>query len=1114
MVPAMDSAARGRPQSHRTQSEGLFPVSLEVVLPESVGIAGHVLGNPVRQLSGTRRSVAVTFHTLAVRNLAGYRGILPDGTAIAFFGRPTTVDSPVIVVPDASSPSAIAACLSRGEGHWSSPRPQPSKDLPIEELERRSASVTASWLDKFTLQEERVKGTQTLPGLRRPQVGALHAVLAHWTVTHRPATIVMPTGTGKTETMLAVYVATRIPRLMVVVPNSELRDQIARKFLTLGILQSHGCLDHAASLPIVAALRHIPKTTAEVDEVFRRANVVVTTMQIAGQTPPELQARMAEHITHLFIDEAHHIPARTWTSFRNQFTDKHVLQFTATPFRTDGRRIDGKFIYTYPLRKAQEEGYFKQIRFEPVQGTDPDEVDEAIVGKVGAQLRQDLHAGFDHLAMARVNTIDRAMKVLECYRRALPDFNPILVHSALKSAQKRAALQAIQTKQSRIIVCVDMLGEGFDLPELKIAALHDRHKSIAITLQFTGRFTRTQHNLGEATVIANIAQDDIIDSLRALYAEDADWNYLLSIIGEARTRREVKRAEILDGFAETFERIPLRALAPRMSTVVYKVSGEHWKPDAIHDVLRAGSIFEGPIVNERARLAIFVTRDDENIRWGSIKELVNTEWNLFLVHWDETRNLLFINSSKTKDFYEPIAKAIAGQDAELIRGERMFRVLDGFKRLILLTLGLTETQRKPIRYAMFMGSDIVEQITEAARRNRIKNNLFGQGYTLAGKATMGCSAKGRIWSHDATSDFSEWIDWCHEIGRKLLDETILTDAFIRNLVRPRPVTARPDKPPIAIEWPDYFIQRLEDRVDITIGTTPIPFRDCGIELDDHASQGPLKFTVRSALSSAHFELEIDAAGARYRQTAGDPATVRIGSQSHPLADAFKQDPPPIYFADGDMLMDNELFVLPEEGERRAFDLAKIEVGNWTGINIRKESQGEAKDANSIQRRVIDRTIESTEGYEIVFDDDGPGEAADVVAMRLVGERLKVHLFHCKYSGADIPGSRIEDLYAVCGQAQKSIRWREYPRSFLRHLQKRESDRTKSGRPSRMEKGSVSMLNSIANRWRDLAFEFQVTIVQPGISKRAVSPQQLELLAATEAYLVETWNIPLSVLSSS
>ena len=37
--------------------------------------------------------------------------------------------------------------------------------------------------------------------------------------------------------------------------------------------------------------------------------------------------------------------------------------------------------------------------------------------------------------------------------------------------------------ESRIVVCVDMLGEGFDLPELKIAAFHDIRRTLAVAPQ-------------------------------------------------------------------------------------------------------------------------------------------------------------------------------------------------------------------------------------------------------------------------------------------------------------------------------------------------------------------------------------------------------------------------------------------------------------------------------------------------------------------------------------------------------------------------------------------------------------------------------------------------------
>ena len=117
----------------------------------------------------------------------------------------------------------------------------------------------------------------------------------------------MPTGTGKTETMLALLTAVEVKRLMVVVPNSTLRDQIAEKFLTLGILKPAGVLAENAEFPVVATLKHRPKSIQEADDIFKRANVIVTTMHVAGQCDEAIQKRMAEHCSHLFIDEAQDI---------------------------------------------------------------------------------------------------------------------------------------------------------------------------------------------------------------------------------------------------------------------------------------------------------------------------------------------------------------------------------------------------------------------------------------------------------------------------------------------------------------------------------------------------------------------------------------------------------------------------------------------------------------------------------------------------------------------------------------------------------------------------------------------------------------------------------------
>jgi superfamily II DNA or RNA helicase len=100
------------------------------------------------------------------------------------------------------------------------------------------------------------------------------------------------------------------------------------------------------------------------------------------------------------------------------------------------------------------------------------------------------------------------------------------------------------------MVCVDLLGEGFDLPELKIAAFQDVRKSLPLTLQFAGRFTRSSYDeeLGEASFIVNIADIDVSNELSELYSQDANWNSLLSSISSGEISNKLDFERLIEGF--------------------------------------------------------------------------------------------------------------------------------------------------------------------------------------------------------------------------------------------------------------------------------------------------------------------------------------------------------------------------------------------------------------------------------------------------------------------------------------------------------------------------------------------------------------------------------------
>ena len=134
-------------------------------------------------------------------------------------------------------------------------------------LVERRVAITERWTDTLRYRAEIVDaaGNVVHRGLRPPQLGGLHAIGAHWTQSHQPATIVMPTGTGKTETMLAALVAYIRGPLLVVVPSQTLREQIAEKFLRLGLLMELGIIPEGTGLPLVGAVTKRPTSLADLD---------------------------------------------------------------------------------------------------------------------------------------------------------------------------------------------------------------------------------------------------------------------------------------------------------------------------------------------------------------------------------------------------------------------------------------------------------------------------------------------------------------------------------------------------------------------------------------------------------------------------------------------------------------------------------------------------------------------------------------------------------------------------------------------------------------------------------------------------------------------------------
>lgn len=976
------------------------------------------------------------------------------------------------------------------------------------------SEVLSSWTNNtFLFPEEKThKGEVIRKGFRNPQRGALYAIKAHWTVSNDAATIVMPTGTGKTEVMIATVVSEHIKKTCIIVPSKMLHKQTITRFSTLGELFNIGAVDESFKVPVVGCLKSSPDDPNDLRSLINESNIIVTTMALLYSKKFQasfLNLLIAECDT-LIIDEAHHIPAKSWERIKKQFEATRCLQFTATPFRNDGKKIDGDIIYNYPLALAQKQGYFKPINFHPIYEFDDSQKDLSIAKEAVKLLKADINKGHPHLLLVRAATQKRAQELFEkIYLKHFKKYNPVLIISNNTIADTKQALDSVHAGKSKIIVCVDMFSEGIDIPKLKICAIHDKYKSLPITIQFIGRFARTHSSLGEASVVANIVDDDIKETLEELYAQDADWNQVLKNTSDEKTAQEISLQKLARGFIGT-DMIPIDHITPKISMFMYRVKESTWDWKNWHSAFKEDTACH--MVNEQEKILVIIERRSVQVDWTDYKDVTDDNWNLYILYWDEKNHVFFIHATD-KGVADRLAKSVFENPVRL-SGEEVFRCLHGINRLMLSSVGLkTRISHRHIRYRMFAGVDVAEGISHAVRGSSTKSNLFGTGYRNGDKISIGVSYKGTIWARWVESiDF--WKTWCDTQAQKILDTSIDTKTILDGALIPKAINTLPELTAYRIDFPSELEQDLEGAICMGTDLRKTQLISISIHLIESNSPKELLFTVTSDSFNEIFSLSLNKNNYSIKHKRGDLLVLhRSRNREISLVEFFKENPPIIYFVDGSSLEGN-LLVKLQDRPIIHFQDANITVWDWTGINIKKESQGRDKDPKSIQHRVIAALKASTK-YCLIFDDDGSGEIADVIAIQedALGKRLIFELYHCKYSTEATPGARVKDLYEVCGQAEKSVKWVKDSHALLTRLRKRNNIRIQKNATSRYEQGDNELTYTLKNKLKVYSCEYRIYIVQPGVSQNGITPEMHQVLCSVETYLKETYDIPLQLICS-
>jgi superfamily II DNA or RNA helicase len=179
-------------------------------------------------------------------------------------------------------------------------------------------------------------------GFRPGQLGALHSVLAHFSVYDEPAILSLPTGYGKTALLMALPFVLRARRALVVEPSNALRQQTTSHFKELSVLRRLSVVAADIPNPVVLGQKGIPADDEAWTKVAEQDAVISTPQSFSPIVAPDAAPSLFDLI---IFDEAHHAPAETWAAFLAHYPEARFIFLTATPFRRDRKVIPGRMAY-------------------------------------------------------------------------------------------------------------------------------------------------------------------------------------------------------------------------------------------------------------------------------------------------------------------------------------------------------------------------------------------------------------------------------------------------------------------------------------------------------------------------------------------------------------------------------------------------------------------------------------------------------------------------------------------------------------------------------------------------------------------------------------------------
>lgn len=924
-------------------------------------------------------------------------------------------------------------------------------------------------------------------GLRNAQIGAIHAIASHSTIEPMDAAmIVMPTGSGKTAVLMLAPYLLRKTKVLVVTPSAMVRGQIVDDYKHLKTLKSIKVFSNDILPPKVYEAEHL-LNVQEIEEISS-ADVVVASHQVAASiSENEIKAQF----DYVIIDEAHHVPAPTWQRIIKNMKHASSLLVTATPFRLDKKEISGTLIYNYPLSKAYHDGVFGSISFIPIDEA-PDK-DRLIATEAERVFLNDRANGYDHYLMVRTDTKEKA-KVLEKLYKEKTNLHLERIDSSLTFGKIQRILKELKNKDLDGIICVDMLGEGFDFPNLKIAAIHEPQKSLASTLQFIGRFARTNAgSIGPAKFIAMNDETLRIEN-RKLYTSDAVWQDMIIEMSEEKINCDLENNKAIKRFSRPEngkETVSLHSIRPNCHARVYHASGFNIAGVFPEQLLIGQNVYRSSDTNTIIGLATIT----DTPLWLDSNKPLNTEVFLFIVHYQADTGLLFIYSQmKTEIIYESIADSFCESHTKIPRDE-MNRVLAGFSDYEFFNTGMQNRYAEAGEsYRIYAGSNTAASIDETTGMMLSAGHAFCKVTHDNTNTTIGYSSGSKFWSSSYLT-IPEYVFWCDSFGRKIVNRNleVKTNTNYDRLPIPTGISAYGNNILFCFFQEKTFLSPPSVRNNITSEQLGL-LTDADLKVVGITPDG----------ESVIFEFELGGIAERLTCHASGKYSsstnlfrCRDGIHAITLSEYFTENPLLFKAADDTVYSGHE--VLKGNAVFETFDQNRIATFDWNESNtdITKEAGNAPKGKKTIQTALKEYLLKD-EQYSHIICDHGSGETADYLTFKIDGSFIKVEMYHCKAMKGKNYNSSVEDIYEVAQQAIKCTVWVKSKSILLSKIQ----TRIKNGKVDKFIRGDIRSLRVLLQSPK--VMETTIYIVQPAISKTSKMNEPFgKILSAAAFYIKHT-----------